>query len=110
MSTYLENRFVVSIGDSLIDGVLSNVTLSRMVTYKQGPPGVIPMGPPPMSKSVRILDDGEDKNRERDEAKAQVSGVCVWPAHFMLDVLPLYNEKGCRVILNLLSTLSFDST
>ena len=29
---------------------------------------------------------------------------------FVLDVLPFYNEKGCRVILDLLSSLSFDST
>ena len=33
LSTYLENGFVVNIRDSLIDGVLPNVTLSRMVTY-----------------------------------------------------------------------------
>ena len=34
------------------------------------------MGPAPIPKSVRILDDRENKNRERDEANAQVSGVC----------------------------------
>ena len=62
-----------------------------------------------MSKLVGILNDGKDKNRERDEAKAQVSGVCV--ANLLwLDVLPLYNEKGCHVILDLLSILSLDST
>ena len=33
LGMYLKNGFVVSIGDSLIYGVLSNVTLSRMVTY-----------------------------------------------------------------------------
>ena len=67
------------------------------------------MGPAPMPKSVEILDDGEDKNGERDEVKLK-SLVCVWPALFVLDVLSLYNEKNYRVILDLLSTLSLDST
>ena len=35
------------------------------------------MGPAPMPKSVGILDDEEDKNREKNEAKAQASGACV---------------------------------
>ena len=68
------------------------------------------MGLAPIPKSVGILDDGKDKNRERDKAKAQVFGVCVWPAPFVLDVLPLYNKKSYRMILDLLSILFFDST
>ena len=74
---------------------------------KQGPPGVIPLGPAPMPKSVGILDDGKNKNGERDEAKLKLL-VCVVNL-LWLDVLPFYNEKGCRVILDLLSILSFDS-
>ena len=66
------------------------------------------MGPAQMPKSVGILDDGEDKNGESDEAKLKLL-VCVANL-FRLDVLPLYNEKGWRVILDLLSTLSLDST
>ena len=34
------------------------------------------MRPTPMSKSIEILDDGEDKNRERDEIKLKLL-VCV---------------------------------
>ena len=67
------------------------------------------MGSAPIPKSVGILDDGEDKNRKRDEVKVKPL-VCVWPALFVLDVLPLYNEKNYCVILDLLSTLSLDST
>ena len=37
------------------------------------------MGLVPMPKSVEILKDGEDQNRERDETKAQASGVCGQP-------------------------------
>ena len=65
------------------------------------------MGPAPMPKSVGILDHGEDKNGERDEAKLKLP-VCV-ASLLRLDVLSLYNEKGYRVILDLLSILSFDS-
>ena len=64
------------------------------------------MGPAPMSKSVGILDDGKDKNGERDEAKLKL----LVSVSFVLDVLLFYNEKDCRVILDLLSTLSLDST
>ena len=67
------------------------------------------MGHAPMPQSVGILDDGEDKNKKRDEVKAQVSGECV-ASLLWLDVLPLYNKKGYLVILDLLSTLSLDST
>ena len=67
------------------------------------------MGSVPMPKSVGILYDGEDKNGERDEVRPKPL-VCVWSAHFVLDVLPFYNEKSYLVILDLLSTLSFDST
>ena len=66
------------------------------------------MGPTPMPKSVGILNDGEDKNGERDEARLKLL-VCV-ASPLWLDVLPFYNEKGYRVILDLLSTLSLDST
>ena len=65
------------------------------------------MGPTLMSKSVGILDDGKDKNGERDEVKLKPL-MCV-ASPLMLDVLPLYNEKSYRVILDLLSTLSFNS-
>ena len=61
-----------------------------------------------MSKLLGILDNGEDKNGERDEAKLKLL-VCI-ANPLWLDVLPLYNEKGCRVILDLLSTLSIDLT
>ena len=66
------------------------------------------MGPTPIPKSVGILDDGEDKNGERDEVKLK-SLVCVWPALFVLDVLLFYNEKSCCVILDFLSILSLNS-
>ena len=70
---------------------------------KQGPPGVISLGPASMPKSVGILNDEEDKNKERDEAKLKLL-VCM--ANLLwLNVLPLYNEKSCRVILDLLSIL-----
>ena len=67
------------------------------------------MGLALIPKSVGILDDRENKNGERDEVKPKPL-VCVWSAPFVLNVLPLYNEKSYRVILDLLSTLSLDST
>ena len=65
------------------------------------------MRPTLISKSVGILDDEEDKNEEKDKAKLKLL-VCV-ASPFWLDVLPLYNEKDYRVILDLLSILFFDS-
>ena len=70
--------------------------------------GVISMRLAPMSKSIGILNDEEDKNGEKDEVKLKPLVCVVSP--LVLDVLPLYNEKSYHVILNLLSTLSLDST
>ena len=39
------------------------------------------MGPAPMSKSVGILEDEEDKNVQRDEVRPTLL-VCVWPTPF----------------------------
>ena len=66
------------------------------------------MGSAPIPKSVEILEDEEDKNKERDEAKAKAFSVCPSPLCWMYYFF--YNEKDCCVILDLLSTLSFDST
>ena len=35
----------------------------------------------PMSKSVGILNDEEDKNEKRDKARAQAFGVCGQPSY-----------------------------
>ena len=56
------------------------------------------MGPAPIPKSVGILDDREDKNGEKDEVRPKPL-VCV-ASPLVLAVLPFYNKKDCRVILD----------
>ena len=66
-----------------------------------------------MSKSVMILDNEGDENKEKSEAK--VSGG-VWPTPPYVECLTFYNKKVLLVFfvyhvkLDLLVTLSFNLT
>ena len=60
------------------------------------------MGPALMPKSMMILDNREDENRESGEAKA--SGACVANLIHVLSVLPFIVRKSClfglSIVLN----------
>ena len=51
------------------------------------------MGPALISKSVMIIDNGEDENGENDEVKA--AHVCVASPLHMMGVLPFKLKRCC---------------